>query len=285
VAPQLVPAAETPVLTGFDAPGGKKVSASYADAPVEKALREIADQAGWSIVLPPGLRGAVNAQFKATPAEEALKAVLAQANLSASRDGSVVTVARESGPRTIIRAGRRQIVYDDSGAVVTDDVRGIAEEARDAVAEARDAEAGAETRAKVIGVGSTHRDDRVNTGDVTVGPGQRRRDVVALRGNIRMEAGSSARQVTAVLGSVELEPGVTVEQEVVAVGGNVHVSPGAHVGKDAVSVRSPSPGWGRSSARWPPRRRPWSGSPRCCAWGASSPSSRSSSCSACSCWW
>jgi hypothetical protein len=245
VAPQIAPVAEIPVLTGFDPPSGKKVTGSYLDVPAEKAIRDIASQAGWSIVLPPGLRGAIFAEFKATPAEEALKAVLSQSNLVASREGSVVTVSRESGPRTIIRGGRRQIVYDDSGAVIADDVRGMAEEARqaaqEAAQEARDAakdagSAGTERRSKVIGIGSTNRNDRVTTGDVTVAAGERRRDVVAFRGNVRMEPGSSARQVTAILGSVELEPGVSVDQEVVAIGGNVHVAPGAHVGKDAVSV-------------------------------------------------
>ena len=76
VAPRVAPVVETPVLSGFESPSGKKVTASFADAPVDKALRQIAEAAGWSIVLPPGLRGAVNASFKATPAEEALKAVL-----------------------------------------------------------------------------------------------------------------------------------------------------------------------------------------------------------------
>jgi hypothetical protein len=241
VSPQLMPVAEVPVLTGFEPASGKKVSGSYLDVPVEKALRDIASQAGWSIVLPPGLRGAVFSEFKATPAEEALKAVLAQSNLVASREGTVVTVSRESGPRTIVRAGKRQIVYDGAGTVITDDIRGMAEEARQAAEEARDAvkeaaDGAAETRSKVVGVGSTNRNDRVKSGDVTVSAGERRRDVVAIRGNVRMEPGSSARQVTAVLGSVELDPGVTVDQEVVAIGGNVHVSPGAHVGKDAVSI-------------------------------------------------
>jgi hypothetical protein len=220
-------------MSGFETPSGKKVTASFADAPVDKALRQIAEAAGWSIVLPPGLRGAVNANFKAIPAEEAMKAVLSQAGLTASRDGSIVTVARESGPRVVLRGDKRRIVFDGDGEVITEDVRGIAEEARQAAAEAmRDAQAEGQEAPEGAGKGR----DKVVSGDVTVGPGERWRDVVALRGNVRMGAGSSARQVTAVLGSVELEPGATVEREVVAVGGNVHVASGAHVGADAVSV-------------------------------------------------
>ncbi len=150
VAPRIAPAPETPVLSGFESPSGKKVTASFADVPVDKALRQIADAAGWSIVLPPGLRGAVNANFKATPAEEALKAVLAQAGLSASRDGSIVTVARESGPRIVIRGDKRRLVFDADGELLTEDIRGIAEEARQAAAEAMQ-EAQAEGEAGVQG--------------------------------------------------------------------------------------------------------------------------------------
>ena len=239
VAPRAARVAETPVLSGFETPSGKKVTASFTDAPVDKALRQIAEAAGWSIVLPPGLRGAVNANFKAIPAEEALKAVLNQAGLSAARDGSIVTVTRESGPRIVLRGDKRRIVFDADGETLTEDIRGIAEEARQAATEAMreaqaEAQAGADGEAPDAGAKGGR--DKVVSGDVTVGPGERWRDVVALRGNVRMGAGSSARQVTAVLGSVELEPGATVDREVVAVGGNVHVASGAHVGADVVSV-------------------------------------------------
>ena len=234
VAARLALVAETPILAGFDAPSGKKVTASFTDAPVDKALRQIAEAAGWSIVLPPGLRGAVNASFRATPAEEALKAVLSQAGLSAARDGSVVTVIRESGPRVVVRGDKRRLVFDSGGEVVTEDIRGIAEGAAAAAAEAiREAQADLQDADEDAG---GKRRDKVVSGDITIGPGERWRDVVAIRGNVRMGAGSSARQVTAILGSVELEPGATVEKEVVAVGGNVHVASGAHVGNDVVSV-------------------------------------------------
>jgi hypothetical protein len=248
VAPNLALPGETPILTGFDAPTGKKVTADFADAPVGKALRQIADAAGWSLVLPPGLGGTVNAQFKSTPVEEALKAVLSQSNLSAVRDGSIVSVSREFGPRVVVRGGKRQFVYnfqgDDVGIPSADDVkrlkkeaRASADEARSVAEEARSAaeDALADAADEVAGPAVTGK-GQVKSGNVTVGPGERRRDVVALRGNVRMQAGSAARQVTAILGAVELEPGVSVDREVVAIGGDVHVSPGAHVGSDAVSI-------------------------------------------------
>ena len=78
----------------------------------------------------------MNANFRASPAEDALKAVLSQAGLSAARDGAIVTVARESGPLVVVRGDKRRIVFDGDGEVLTDDIRGIAEEARQAAAEA-----------------------------------------------------------------------------------------------------------------------------------------------------
>jgi len=242
VAPATVAVAETPVLSGFEAPSGKKVTADFKDAAVDKALRQIADAAGWSLVLPPGLRGAVNAHFKNTPAEDALKAVLSQANLSAVREGSLVTVAREFGPRMVVRGGKKQLVFNFQGenlpAPSADEVQRLTEEAQQAAEETRAAaaEAAAEDAQDEVAAPQINDKGQVKTGNVTIGPGERKRDVVALRGNVRMKAGSSARQVTAVLGSVELEPGVTVDREVVAIGGDVHVSPGAHVGADVVSV-------------------------------------------------
>jgi hypothetical protein len=248
VAPFVAVPGESPTLTGFDVASGKRVTADFADAPVGKALRQIADAAGWSLVLPPGLGGVVNAQFKSTPVEDALRAVLSQSGLSASRDGALVTVSREFGPRVVVRGGKRQLVYglagEDLAVPSAEEVRRMKEDARAALEEARAAaeearadaqDALADVQDEVAGPGVTSK-GLTKSGNVTVGPGERRRDVVALRGNVRMQAGSAARQVTAILGSVELEPGVSVDREVVAIGGDVHVSPGAHVGRDAVSI-------------------------------------------------
>ncbi len=241
VAPRPLARAEVPVLAGFDKPSGKRVTADLTDIPVDKALRRIADAAGLSLVLPPGLRGAVTAHFKDTPVEEALKAVLLQAGLSASREGSIVTVSRESGPRVVIRGGKRSVVFPGGEAEMPapDEVREMADEARQGAEEARQAaEEAMQDAREETARGRRHGRglDRVKGGDVTVAPGERLRDVVSIRGSVRLGPGASARQVTAVIGSVDLEPGAIVEREVVAIGGNVHVSPGAHVGKDAVSI-------------------------------------------------
>jgi Secretin and TonB N terminus short domain len=241
VAPMRAAPVEVPVLSGFEKPTGKRVTADMTDAPVDKALRQIADAAGLALVLPPGLRGAVTAHFKDTPVEEALRAVLLQTGLSAAREGSILTVSRESGPRIVISGGKRSVVFPgvEVEGPTPDEAREIAEEARQAADEARQA-AGEAARDAQEGPGTAGRRgrgrDRIKGGDVTVAPGERLRDVVAIHGSVRVGPGASARQITALLGSVDVEPGATVDREVVAIGGNVHVYPGARVGKDAVSV-------------------------------------------------
>ena len=235
VAPFLPPSprGEGEALSGFETPTGKKFSGDFKDTPVDQALKRIAQAGGLSVVLPPGLRGSVTASFKDTPVEDALRAVLAQGDLAASRQGSVLTVSRESGPRIVISGGKRRFQFGVEGLSdsqeIADAAREAAEEARQALEEARQ-DLDQETR------GMRHASDRVVHGDVTVGPGERVRDVVAIKGNVRLEPGAVAREATAVVGSVEIGPGAVVLKNATAVGGDLHVSAGARVGRDATSV-------------------------------------------------
>jgi secretin/TonB-like protein len=243
--------AEVPVLSGFDTPSGKRFSGDLADVPVADALRKVASAAGLSIILPPGLRGAVNAQFRDAPVEDVLRALLSQAGLVATRQGQVLTVARESGPSLVIRGGKRGLSFEgDLGREIQQTVRDAMRDAREAKREAlrsakRDGGAAAATApeedadedADAPGAKPRrHGGDRVLRGDQVIGPGERARQVVVLLGSVRVEAGATADQITAVMGSIELGPGVQVEREVVAIGGDIHVSPGARVGADAVSI-------------------------------------------------
>ena len=244
VAPFLpvAPRAEAETLSGFDKPTGKKFSGDFKDTPVDDAIKRIAQAGGLSVMLPPGLRGSVTASFKDTPVEDALRAVLAQADLTASRQGSVVTVSRESGPRIVISGGKRRFQFGVEGLPDSEEVaaaaREAAEEARQAMEEARqdmqdmqqDMEEGS------AGRGMRGAKDRVVHGDVTVGPGERVRDVVAIQGNVKLEPGAVAREATAVVGSVEIGPGAVVLRNATAVGGDLHVAAGARVGRDATSV-------------------------------------------------
>lgn len=203
---------ERPILSGFEKRSGRRFSGDFDETDVRDALREIAEAGDWSIVLPGGRHGTISARFKEVPVEDALRAVLAQAGLTATREGALVTVRAPSYTRAAPGDAR--------------EVRRAAErETREAEREARRLEQELDGDAS----------DRVVHGDVVVHPGERARDVVALRGSIKVEPGAEVRDAVAVLGSVLLEPGA-IAREAVAVGGDVRLGPGAEIDRDAVSV-------------------------------------------------
>jgi Secretin and TonB N terminus short domain len=236
VAPSLRGAASAPTLSGFDKPTGKRFTGEFDEAPIGEALRKIAASAGLSIVVPPGIEGEVTASFRDVPAEDALRAVLAQGNLVAEREGGVVTV-------------RAAPVLPGFPAIP--DARRMADLQRQVARAQRDVE-------ELPGGGRGH--DRVQSGDVTIHAGERVRDVVAIRGNVRLEAGASARDVvavlggirmdagsrareaTAVMGDVELGPGAELEKDVTSVGGKVKADPSAVIGGESTSVGVPEVG-------------------------------------------
>jgi len=218
---------EEPVLQGFERKSGKRFTADLDEAEVGDAIRQIAEAADWSVVLPSGEHGAISARFKDAPVEDALKAVLAQAGLVAVREGAVVTVRPASGLpalRGLSRDVRR----------ATEQAQRLAErELRRAEREMR--RALKDGGAKDGGTKDGGTKDKVVQGDVVVRASQPARDVVALRGSIKVEPGGEVRDAVAVLGSVILEPGAHA-REAVAIGGDVRLGPGAEVEKDVVSV-------------------------------------------------
>jgi hypothetical protein len=243
----VVATATTPVerratLAGFDKPTGKRFTGEFEETDVDDALRQIAAAGSLSIVIPPNVRGEVSGVFNAIAVEDALRAVLDQAGLSAELQGGVVVV-------------REQPFGGFAG--IGEETRRAADRAmRDAERAMRDAERDA---------GDAHPDsrDRVVNGDVTIRSGEEARDVVAIRGDVRLEpgaiardvvavlgsvtleGGASAREVTAVMGSVEVGPGAVVEQNATAVGGRVKPDPHAAIGGEQTSVSIPGlPGLG-----------------------------------------
>ncbi len=246
VAPGRAAVAERPVLEGFEQPTGKRFNGDFADAPVARALTEVADAAGLSLVLPSGLRGAVSGHFRGAPVEDVLRALLAQAGLTAQREGTVLTVARSAkAPSLVIKGGKRGFSFDvqvpDVGPEVDRPERDAKRTERDAKRAERDAkraerDARRAERDLSRKNGERHGGTHVTRGDKVLGPGEHANEIVTIGGNIRLEEGATADQVVAVFGSVDLGPGAVVANEVVAVGGDIHVSPGARVGAEAVSV-------------------------------------------------
>jgi hypothetical protein len=217
---------EQPTLVGFDKKSGKKFTGDFEDTEVADALRQIADAGEWSIVLPSGNHGTVSAHFKNVAVEDALRAVLQQADLTAARDGSLVTVRAPS-----FLPGLPKNLGKDIGKSVQ---RSMDEAMRqtDRATRAMDREMKRMER-EMRRRGD--KNDKVVHGDVVVHANQEARDVVALRGSIKVEPGAQVRDAVAVLGSVQLGPGARARQAV-AVGGDVKLDAGAEVEKDVVSV-------------------------------------------------
>jgi hypothetical protein len=230
------PPAEVPVLSGFDKPTGKKFSGDFEDESVDDAIKQVTDAAGLSVVLPPGLSGAVSAHFKDAPVEDALRVILSQAGLSARREGSIVTVSRTGGRQLVISGGKRRITVDGNSIDIDREVGRAMDEVRRGMREAGRASKEAGKASKALPGHRRGRKDKVLSGDHVVGPGEKAQDVVVLQGNLKMEPGSEAEQVTTIVGDIDLGPGVSVAQEAVAILGDIHVSPGARVGGDAVSI-------------------------------------------------
>jgi Secretin and TonB N terminus short domain len=228
------PAAETPVLSGFDRPSGKKFSGEFEDETVDEALKKVAAAAGLSVVLPSGLRGTVTAHFKDAPVEDVLRVILSQAGLTARLEGSIVTVSRAGGSRVVILPKGR-VTIPGPGDVDIDVEREVAR----AMDEAKQAMKDAGRTMKEAGKGAKGRrgrKDKVVSGDQVIGAGEKVQEVVTLRGDALLQAGSEAEQVTAVLGSVDIGPGAAVARDVVAILGDIHVRAGARIGGDAVSI-------------------------------------------------
>jgi hypothetical protein len=229
VAPDLGPPAPElpalPTLTGFEKPSGKNFTGDFEDEDGRDVLLAIGRAAGLSIMVPPGTHGKVTAHFKEVPVEEALRAVLAQAGLSAVRQGSMLLVHPQSGGRgsRLGHAGSFGEIGAEIDRLTEEATRSAEREARRAERESRRAEGGSRRDHEQVGV------------DVTIEPGETARDVTAVRGSVTLRPGAEAREVVAVLGSVNLEAGSSARQAV-AIGGDVHVGPGASVEQDAVSI-------------------------------------------------
>jgi len=215
---------EEPVLRGFDPPSGKRFTGEFDDDDVADALRRIADAAGWSLVLPAGRLGSITAHLHDVPAEDALAAVLGQADLVAARQGSIVTVRARAGAAAA----------------------GTAEPSREKPGRGGRGERGPKGRDQVVQgdvvvhAGQPARDVVAMTGSIRVEPGGQVRDAVAFLGSVVLEEGARARQVVAIGGDVHLAAGAVVEKDAVAVGGEVHRAEGAEVGGDEVGVGVPA---------------------------------------------
>jgi hypothetical protein len=265
VRPPGPPAPPPATLSGFDKPTGKKFTGDFDETPAGEALRQIAKAGGLSIVLPPGANVAVTASFANVPVEDALRAVLQQADLVAAREGTLVTVRRAPGrfggflppglPEEARRAAEeglreaeRAMRDHQSDPRAQDDGDFQDWGGRDRQSTGSDLVVASGERVRDVNVvrgdlriegGGQTRDVSAVSGSVDLESGALARDVVAVLGSVRLEGGAHARQVVAVGGSVEIGPGAIVDNDVVAVGGRVTVDPEAQVGGSRQSISIP----------------------------------------------
>jgi hypothetical protein len=250
-----------PVLSGFDSPSGKRFTGDFDEEELPAALRTIAQAADLSIVLPGGdLEGAITASFKNVPVEDALRAVLAQGQLTARREGTLLVVQRAEtalegllpGLPRDARRSAAQAIRDAKEAVRR--AQGLDRDARDAERK-RDREvtgsdltiAGGEDVRDVNVVhgnlllqgGASARDATAVSGSVKLEAGAQAHDVVAVLGSATLAGGASARQVVAVFGDVNIGPGAEVAQDAISIGGKVNIDPGAEVGGSSHAISLP----------------------------------------------
>lgn len=262
VAPSLeAPPPPPPPLSGFEKPSGKKFTGDLDQVPVSEALRKITEAGGLSLILPPqgpADEPKVSAHFRAVPVEDALRAVLAQAGMSAHRDGAMLVVDAARDPfaglgrdvrRTVdqaLREADRELRR--AGRDLEDlQVRGHGGgRDRQATGESLTIQPGEAVRDVnvvkgnlLVKGGAATRDVSVVFGSVTLEPGAAAREVVAVLGGVKLAGGAAARQVVAVGGDVELGPGAVVAQDVISVGGRARVDPEATVGGSTQSISVP----------------------------------------------
>lgn len=178
-------------------PGGEpRVTLDLERVRARDALKQIAEQAGWTIVFRERARQKVDLTVNQLPADEAALLVLRETEgVVADRSGTVVT----------IRARR--------------DEEASAEDADDEDAEAE--------------AGDSSEDRVAMGGSVVVEPGESVRDAVAMGGSVTVK-GTVRRDAVAMGGGVDVIGRVGRDAD--AMGGSVHVGPTGEVGRNASAM-------------------------------------------------
>jgi hypothetical protein len=190
----------------------KKVSVEVHGVSRAEAIRKLADAAGWSVVLraPPG--DPVDLHVKDQPAGKVLELLLGDARYVASREGTLVSIAREGAEPPAPPAPSALAVLPLPPAPPAAPSAPAAP-SLDAAPEAPEPTAGPSLSAVV----ETGGEDRVVTG-----------------GSLKIEKGDTVHDVVVMGGSVDVWGKVTGDLAVL--GGSARVHDGAHVRGDATAV-------------------------------------------------
>jgi hypothetical protein len=204
----------------------KAVTLDLDGVPRAKALQKLADAAGWSIVVktPPG--EVMDVHVKGQPAGKVLDVILSDGDYLATRDGTLVSIERDSDPGAAIAP-------ESASAPASSSASGSASASSSALA-------GASAKPPVPATppvpaappGSSGLQIKLGSdGSEVDEPHAHGKDRTVMGGNVRIAKGEHARDVTVFGGNVEIEGEVTGDVSVF--GGNVHLYDGAHVHGDA----------------------------------------------------
>jgi hypothetical protein len=220
----------------------KPVSLDVKNTPRNEALRQLADAAGWSLVV----RGSavstelVDLHVKQQPAAKVLELLLDDEDYVAKRDGTLVSIVRDD---------------DDEGSQAmpptpppppTPPMPPMAPGVASAVASAMASAHAAPSSTSVnisIGSDSTEvdephargKDRTVMGGDVRIAKGEVARDVTVFGGNVDIE-GEATGDVTVFGGNVQVHEGARVHGDATVFGGTLALAQGAKVDGDVSAL-------------------------------------------------
>jgi len=184
------------------------VTLSAPGLPRAEAIRRLAAEAGWSVVIQGSLPGTVDMQVKKQPASKVLELILSDGNYRASREGDLVMIAPAA----------------PSDRPPSDD-RAPAPVASSAPASAPPASPRARGR-------RPHGEDRVVTGSsIRIEKDQVVGDLVVLGGSAEV-LGTVSGDVAVFGGSLEVKRGARVYGDVATFGGSVTLDEGARIDGD-----------------------------------------------------
>jgi hypothetical protein len=198
------------------------VSLDLDAVPRRDALEQLADEAGWSLVLRDEVDGELSLRIKQQPASKVLEALLADGTWVAKRDGAIVTISKakasadvggEVAPPTppVPPAAVAQPTPPVSPAELVA-AEGPSKEAR---AKARDVE--------VVG------------GSRTIREGEVVRDLTVMGGSVDV-SGHVTGDLTVMGGSAHLRSTARVDGDATTAGGHIKIDPGAKVAGDVGAV-------------------------------------------------
>ncbi len=189
----------------------KKVSLDVKHVSVDEALEQLADKAGWSLVIPEPLGGTVTLHVREERADRVLEAIFAEENLVATRDGGILRVAREAEADS----GATKVVEGKADAAPVATKTEADPPASDSVGPDRMVK-GQSLR---IEKGETVHDVSVFGGAVDV-YGKVTGDLVVTGGSARIHGGALIKgDATAIGGSMHVEDDARIEGDVGVVGG------------------------------------------------------------------